>query len=327
MRATKHIASIAVAASLLFASCANYHVRQGQQAMALMAYAKAGKHFNKALNQQQGRDLLLMTAAAEAKQNLVVKAAAHFAAAERIAPLTGADAFQYGRMLMALGEYEKAEPMLLRALQENPERRDAAELIGACQGYRSFYSDSSRYTVTQLQFTGMATAYSATPSEGGLIFAAQRQVSAGKKDPWTGLSFTDLYQVTVGADGATGIPAPMKGAVNGPYHEGSAALSTDGKTLYFTRSNYYGSKLLKDKDNVSNLKMFRATKEDNGEWGNIREFGYNGEGYSVGLPALSKDGKTLYFTSDMPGGLGGKDLWYSTDNGTGWGAPHDQHLR
>ncbi|MBK7286705.1 MAG: OmpA family protein [Flavobacteriales bacterium] len=321
MRATKHIALLAAAASLLLASCANYHVRKGEQAVGLMAYAKAEKHFDKALAHQQGRDLLLLTAEAEAKQNKVVQAAEHFAAAEKIAPLTGSDAFQYGRMMMALGEYEKAEPMLLRALQDDPERQDAADLIGACQGYRSFYSDSSRYTVTPLQFAGMATAYSATPSVGGLIFAAQRQASAGRKDPWTGLSFTDLYQVAVGADGATSIPSPLKGAVNGPYHEGSAALSADGKTLYFTRSNYYGNKLLKDNDNVSNLKMFRATKEENGGWGNIREFGYNSAGYSVGLPALSTDGNTLYFTSDMPGGLGGKDLWYSTDIGTGWGAP------
>lgn len=321
MRATKHIAFLAVAASLLLASCANYHVRQGQKAASLMAYAKAEKHFDKALNRQQGRELLLLIADVEVKQNEVAKATEHFASAERIAPLSGTDAFQYGRMLMALGEYEQAEPMLLRALQENPERRDAAELIGACHGYRSFYSDSSRYTVTPLQFPGMASAYSATPLEGGLVFAAQRTAPTGKTDPWTGLSFTDLYQVTVGADGDPGIPAPLNGAVNGPYHEGSAALSADGKTLYFTRSNYYGNKLLKDKDNVSNLKLFRATKDENDAWGSIREFAFNSDGYSVGLPALSTDGKTLYFTSDMPGGLGGKDLWYSTDNGIGWGTP------
>lgn len=317
MRASKHIAFVAIAASLLSASCANLHVRKGQQAMGLMAFAQAEKHFNKALNHQQGRGLLLMAAYVEAKQNKVVQASAHYAAAERISPLTGPEAFQYGRMLMAMGAYEQAEPMLLRALQENPERGDAAELIGACQGYRSFYSDSSRYTVNLLQLAGMATAYSATPADGGMIFAAQRQ-AAGKKDPWNGLSFTDLYQVSIKSDGSTGTPIPINGAVNGPYHEGSAAMSADGGTLYFTRSNYYGNKLLKDEDNVSNLKMFRATMGEDGKWGNIREFGYNSDGYSVGQPALSRDGKTLYFTSDMPGGLGGKDLWFSTDNGIGW---------
>ena len=103
MRATKHIALLAAAASLLLASCANYHVRKGEQAVGLMAYAKAEKHFDKALAHQQGRDLLLLTAEAEAKQNKVVQAAEHFAAAEKIAPLTGSDAFQYGRMMMELG--------------------------------------------------------------------------------------------------------------------------------------------------------------------------------------------------------------------------------
>src|SRR5690606_3518454 len=86
-------------------------------------------------------------------------------------------------------------------------------------------------------------------------------------------------------------------------------------------SNYYGRKLLKDKDNMSNLKLFRATRGENGEWGDISEFRYNSDRYSIGHPALSADGKTLYFTSDMPGGLGGKDLWQTMDISMGWGTP------
>lgn len=321
MRATKPLLYILVMGGVLLSSCANYHVRKGEQAMSLLAYSKAEKHFEKALKQKQDRSLLIRAAETESKLNKVEEAVAHFAAAEASAPLTGEDAFQYGKLLMGLGKYGQAEPFLIRALEESPERRDAVELIGACQGYRSFYEDSSRYDVTLVPLEGLASAYSAIPFGNGLLFAAQRTGSMGSRDPWTGHSYTDLYQAELTTDGIPSSPTPLKGAVNGAYHEGSAALSPDGRTLYFTRSNYYGKKLLKDKDNISNLKLFRATLGENGEWGNISEFGYNSDGYSVGHPALSKDGKTLYFTSDMPGGLGGKDLWYTTDNGTGWGAP------
>lgn len=321
MRSTQKLLPLVAAASLLLASCANYHVRKGEQAMDLLAYTKAEKHFDRALKHQQDRSLLLRTAEVEAKLNKVDEATAHYRAAEQIAPLAGEDAFQYGRLLMASGMYEQAEPLLMRALEERPERRDAAELIGACQGYRSFYSDSSRYGVTLLPIQGLATAYSAVPHGNGLLLVGQREASMGKRDPWTGLSFADLYHVDMASDGEPNSLQPLKGTVNGPFHEGSAVVSADGRTLYFTRSNYYGRKLLKDKENVSNLKLFRATLGDHGEWGNIREFGYNSDAYSIGLPALSTDGKTLYFISDMPGGLGGKDLWYSTDIGAGWGAP------
>ncbi len=321
MRSSKSLLTILTVGGVLLSSCASYQVRKGDQAMDLLSYTKAEKHYEKALKQKPSRNILIRAAETEAKQNKVEEAAMHYAAAEETAPLHGEDAFQYGKLLMGLGKYGQAEPFLIRALEERPERRDAVELIGACQGYRSFYNDSSRYEVNLVPLEGVATAYSAVPFGKGLLFAAQREASMGKRDPWTGYAYADLYQVDLANDGTPGSPIPLKGAVNGAYHEGSAVVSPDGRTLYFTRSNYYGRKLLKDKDNISNLKMFRATLDEKGEWGNISEFGYNSETYSVGHPALSKDGKTLYFTSDMPGGLGGKDLWYTTDIGTGWGTP------
>lgn len=312
-----------LAIGALFSSCAQYHARKGEQAMELMAYTKAGKHFEKALAHQQDRALLLLAARTEAKLNHVDEAVQLYAAADRSAPLSGEDALQYGKLLMGLGKYGQAEPYLIQALQEQPENRHVVELIGACQGYRSFYADSARYSVSLVPLAGIAAAYSAIPYGNGLLFTGQREGGMGKNDPWSGLSFTDLYQAELAADGTPSSPQLLRGAVNGPYHEGPAALSPDGRTLYFTRSNYYGRKLMKDKDNRSNLKLFRATLGENGEWGDISEFRYNSDAWSIGHPALSKDGKTLYFTSDMPGGQGGKDLWKSTDIGMGWGNPEN----
>jgi peptidoglycan-associated lipoprotein len=100
-------------------------------------------------------------------------------------------------------------------------------------------------------------------------------------------------------------------------------LSADNNTLYFTRSDYYKAKLRKDEDKVSHLKLFRAQRRPDGEWGDIRAFAYNGEGYSVGHPALSADGTTLYFASDMPGSLGGTDLWRCHATASGWSAPEN----
>jgi len=321
MRSIKPAFLLLAIGAVLLSSCASYHARKGEQAMGLMAYTKASKHFGKALAHDQDRSLLLHAARTEAKLNKVEEAAQLYAAAHLAAPLTGEDALDYGKLLMGVGKYGQAEPFLIRALEDRPEHRHVVELIGACQGYRSFYEDSSRYVVSLLPIPGVAAAYSAVPYGNGLLFAAQREGSMSKNDPWSGLSFTDLYQVDLSSGGTPSNPQPLKGAVNGPYHEGPAALSPDGQTLYFTRSNYYGRKLLKDKDNMSNLKLFRATRGENGEWGDISEFRYNSDRYSIGHPALSADGKTLYFTSDMPGGLGGKDLWQTMDISMGWGTP------
>jgi len=321
MRTRNYISQLLVLAPLVLASCAQYHVRKGEQAMALLSYHKAEAHFNKALEHSPDRAVLLMAAQAEAKQNKVEQAAAHYAAAEQIAPLAGADAFQYGRLLMGLGEHAQAEPFLARAWADQPERREIADQIGSVQGYKSFYIDSARYDVQPLAINGVSTAFSAVPFGNSLLFTAQRQAPATKRDPWTGYSFTGLYAAPLEANGAPMQPEQLKGLVNGPYHEGPAVVASDSTTLYFTRSNYYGRKLLKDDKNVSNLKLFRATRQADGSWGEIGEFAYNNDAYSVGQPALSTDGNTLFFTSDMPGGLGGKDLWYSRNLGTGWGPP------
>lgn len=96
------------------------------------------------------------------------------------------------------------------------------------------------------------------------------------------------------------------------YHEACVAFSPDEKTIYFTRNNYNG-KLKRDSKGVNNLKLYSATatEGDNGtvKWGNVKELPFNSDSYSVGQPAVSKDGKKLYFVSDMPGTVGSTDIF------------------
>jgi Tol biopolymer transport system component len=54
--------------------------------------------------------------------------------------------------------------------------------------------------------------------------------------------------------------------------------------------------------------LFVATK-DNGGWGKAISLPFNSNDYSTSNPSLSRDGKTLYFSSDMPGSIGGIDIW------------------
>ncbi|MBK8339685.1 MAG: PD40 domain-containing protein [Flavobacteriales bacterium] len=152
--------------------------------------------------------------------------------------------------------------------------------------------------------------------------AGEEQVARTSANPWNGLSFLDLYysekKTVVTWNRSTGLP----GQVNGPFHEGPAVLAPDGRTLYFTRSNYVKRKLQKDAGNTSHLMLFRSTLDSTGRWSDMRAFAYNGEYWSTGHPALSTDGKMLYFASDRPG-LGGTDIWRCKDIGTGWSEPEN----
>ncbi|HTN21150.1 MAG TPA: OmpA family protein [Pelobium sp.] len=118
--------------------------------------------------------------------------------------------------------------------------------------------------------------------------------------------------------GATDIK-PFNESINTKFHEGTSALMPDG-AIIFTRNNYIHGKKGKSSDGKVKLKMYIAKGTDHKE---IVPFQYNSEQYSVGHPTVSKDGKLLIFSSDMPGGSGGADLYYSVrlTEKSEWGRP------
>ena len=108
--------------------------------------------------------------------------------------------------------------------------------------------------------------------------------------------------------------------LNTKYHEGPVTFSADGSRVIFTRNNYNEGKSRKSSDNVTKLKLYTAELRDGG-WANVQELPFNSDEYSSGHPALSRDGKSLYFVSDRPGGRGGTDVYVARFDGGTWSQP------
>ena len=125
---------------------------------------------------------------------------------------------------------------------------------------------------------------------------------------WNDQPYLDLYVAKINEESQD-----LKNAIkfskkiNTKYHEASVTFSPDNTTMYFTRNNF-GKKLKRDKNGVNHLKIYRSTKVD-GEWTEATEVSFNSDNYSTGHPALSPNGKKLYFVSDMPGSLGETDIF------------------
>jgi len=100
--------------------------------------------------------------------------------------------------------------------------------------------------------------------------------------------------------------------LNTRYHEATLAFSPDETKVYFTRNNYDG-KLERDGKGTNHLKLYSAELIKNEDslltWKNVKELPFNSEDYSVGHPTVSKNGKLLYFVSDMPGSIGATDIF------------------
>jgi len=90
--------------------------------------------------------------------------------------------------------------------------------------------------------------------------------------------------------------------------------------MMITRSNASNGKLSKDDRDMVRLQLFSSAKGEKG-WGIEVSLPFNSNNYSCMHPSLTSDGNTLYFASDMPGGIGGIDIWQSTWDGSTWGAP------
>ncbi|SFW56369.1 OmpA family protein [Cellulophaga fucicola] len=143
-----------------------------------------------------------------------------------------------------------------------------------------------------------------------IVFASAKDSSffSTRKYKWNNQPYLDLYVAKINQqsdDLKDAIKFSKK--VNTKYHEASVTFSPDNKTMYFTRNNY-GKKLRRDKNGVNNLKLYMSKKID-GEWTEAVELPFNSDEYSTGHPALSPDGKQLYFVSDMPGSIGETDIF------------------
>ena len=147
-------------------------------------------------------------------------------------------------------------------------------------------------------------------SNNEIIFSSSEDATGSKNYDWSNEPFLDLFVAEIDSLGELVGKERLGGEVNTKFHESSATVSKDGKTMYFTRNNYFNGKLRKSRDNEVKLKVYKATKNDNNSWGSIKELPFNGNDFSVAHPALSPDGKKLYFSSDMPGTFGKSDIWF-----------------
>ncbi|MDO5979421.1 OmpA family protein [Flavivirga spongiicola] len=165
-------------------------------------------------------------------------------------------------------------------------------------------------------------------SDFGLSFYGDNKVafasSRNSKNPaysWNNLPYLDLYKATMTDNGTLEDITPFSDEINTDSHESSATFSSDAKTMYFNRTNKTRTKT--DTERIAHIKIFKAELVDS-IWTNVTELPFNSNKYSTEHPSLSKDGKTLYFASDMPGTIGGFDIYKVAINDDGtYGEPEN----
>jgi outer membrane protein OmpA-like peptidoglycan-associated protein/tetratricopeptide (TPR) repeat protein len=229
----------------------------------------------------------------------------------------------YAQMLQANGKYEEASKWYAKYKEEVPEDRRAANEMRASSDYGQFLLSRDRYTVKNLGFNSTGYDFSPALADGGVIYSSSRDSAKAisRISTWTGTEFFDMWFVPGDKD-QFGKPERIKGDGATRYHEGAISFTPDKKQVYYTRNNYYNGKTKQSSDKIIKLKIYRSDVDGN-TWKNDQNFPYNNDEYSVGHPALTYDGNTMYFVSDMPGGYGSTDIYITKKDSSGgdWGTP------
>jgi outer membrane protein OmpA-like peptidoglycan-associated protein len=167
----------------------------------------------------------------------------------------------------------------------------------------------------------------------GLVFTSDRKTDEDDIDNRTGNNWFKLYSTVINSNEVKQLylTPDNSGIFNDSYHVGPMALNKTADTAYVTIATGIPSKKIgidkpgsksRQKLYSRRLELVIASKKE-GQWVVFGSFPYNDiQKYSVGDAALSKDGHIIYFTSDMPGGIGKTDIWYCEKHADGtWGSP------
>ena len=220
--------------------------------------------------------------------------------------------FKYAQALSNGHDYKLAEAVM-KMYYTKTGKKDKSESWGETKLLAELKKQSERYDVKAVElnspFSDFGTSYL---NKSKVIYSSAKDtgVVIKRKHSWNDKSFLKLYTADVTVDGGLQNPVLLKGDVNTRYHQSTPAITKDGKTMYFTRNNFFGGKLGEDKNGTTFLKIYVA-QNVNGEWTNIKALGYpvNSDAFSSAHPALNADETELYFASDRDNKFGNSDLY------------------
>ncbi len=222
--------------------------------------------------------------------------------------------YRYAQTLKAVGKIQESDKMLERFA--NIEQTDSrARLFQATKD--TYLQDldkiPQRYEVQSLAINSGFSDYGGTLLGNKLIFTSSRETEdkGNKVHEWTNEHYTSLYETTIGQEGSFTEPKLFSKEVDGKFvNDATAVFTADGQTMYFTRNNAStkGNKKYNEKDN-SLLKIYKATKQADEQWGQVLELPFNSDDFNTAHPALTPDGNWMYFASDRKGTIGQSDIF------------------
>lgn len=325
-------------ASFFITSCnsAEKSLRRAEAAWAIGEYEEAARQYKHAYSrtpasekEQRGRIAFLMGECYRHYGN-AARAVGSYRSAERYRFVDTTTNLRKGQMLLLQGEYKQAKAAFEDYLAQveardtftSPDPSLAALRYQAIRGINSaenapeLKKRSSSYTVKLAsQFNSNRSDFCPAllgeleDKDVQLFFTSNRNSATGNKlSGITGLKPCDIYVVKKDEKGKWKTVEQIEGSLNTDYDEGAPSFSPDGKTMYLT--------VCPTNPEFPRMAEIHSVSRNDASWGKPSPIKISNDTLSsYAHPAVSPDGQWLYFTSDMPGGYGGTDIWRAQFSG------------
>lgn len=292
-------------------------------------FVEAAEHYKKLVRGEK-TDSYVVLQLAETYYNLfnTVESAKWYAKAVELNPNQEPEVYyKYAQMLKASGRYDTSNKIMKKFADLMPEDSRAIDYlqnpdyIPALRSQEALFTfEDSRMNHSQFSdFGGILTA------DNTLYFASARDESK-KKYGWNDQPFLDVYAATYVADEEKFKDIKPVGELNTKHHDGPTTVTADGQTMFFATESFRSGDFKRDKKNrlkKGKVSVYRA-KYNGKKWTDMEPLPFNSKDYMVSNPAVTPDGKTLYFASDMPGTVGDMDIWRVDLNEDGtYGTPEN----
>ncbi len=310
--------------SLLLVACgAERSVRQGDRLLASGDYFDAARQYRKAYARTSPKErvqrgqIALRQAECYRRLNYTARAITAYRNALRYGQGDSIIRLSLGQQLLKAGQYKEAARLLAEVVDSCPKNMLARTALASARKAPEWKKAGSRYRVKREDvFNSRRADYSpvlAGTDHDRLYFTSTRNEATG--DELSGITGTkngDIFMAQQDEQGHWQRPKIIDTELNSNADEGACCFSPDGRTMYLT--------VCQSDDRYPRLATIATSQRADAAWSKPQPLALTRDTLSLyAHPAVSPDGRWLYFVSDMPGGMGGKDLWrvQLTETGTG----------